>query len=335
MKTDLMKAVRFHGPKDLRFESVPRPAQPEGTQVKVKVAAAGICGSDLHVYETGVYVTQIPVVMGHEFAGTVLDTGSEVQTLAPGDHVVGDSRVACGQCDFCAEGYPNLCRQIGFLGEVRDGAYAEEIVVDESSLVRIASAVPFDMAALAEPLSVAIHAFRQANITGSPRTLIIGGGPVGALIQTVLETEGIRDVWITERSAYRRKIIERAYPQSVLEPENRYDLVFETSGSRTAVQDVLLHVMRKQGTLVMVGLFGGPVPFDLNQLVENEWKIYGCAAFSDELPAAARMLETHWLKFSHLVSHGQPLANFREAFDLLLASDKNAMKIVFLPELEA
>lgn len=331
--TDLMNAVRFHGVKNLRYDRVPRPGRPGHKAVRVKVAAAGICGSDLHVYKTGAYIIDAPKIMGHEFAGTVLEVGDRVDTLAPGNHVVGDSRVACGQCEYCAEGDPNLCRHIGFLGEVCEGAFAEEIIIPASALIKIDAAVPLDMAALAEPLAVALHAFRKAEIAGQPRTLVLGAGPIGALIQTVARLNGMIDVSVTDVSEFRRAAVNRGFPDSAVEPEGEYDLIFESSGAAAAMGHTVPERLKKKGTLVMVGLFSAPVSFDFNQIVENEWDVHGCAAFSSELPEAVALLKSHWPHFEHIISHRLPLADYQKAFDLLLAPEKPAMKILFQPDM--
>ena len=330
-----MKALRFHAPRDLRLEMVPRPGKPSGNEVKVRVEAAGICGTDLHVFETGAYVTKAPVVMGHEFAGLVLEAGDGVKGLKPGDRVVGDSRSTCGVCDFCRRGHPNLCERLGFIGEVRDGAFAEEILIEEPSLLRIDPSVPAGMAALAEPLAVAAHAAGLAGAGAlSRRTLVLGAGPVGALLYEILLLKGFPDIQVSDRSPYRRGVVERVHPGSTGEPSGRYDIVFETTGAPGVAEDLLPRVVQKRGTLVMVGLYRGPVPFDLNALIESEWRVLGCAAFSDELVEAVDILETRWPVFSHVASHFLPLSGYREAFDLLLSPQKNAMKILFQPGLE-
>lgn len=329
---DAMKVLRFHGPRDIRLETVPRPGKPGPGQVLVRVEAAGICGSDLHVFETGAYVTQIPVIAGHEFSGRAIQVGAGVTEIDPGDHVVGDSRQGCGQCPACRRGHSNLCLSLGFLGEVRDGAFAEEILVEATLLHRIAPEVPFDIAALAEPLAVAIHAVKQAEIEGSPRTLVLGAGPIGALVHQVLIIQGTSDTTVAEVSAYRKQILEAAHPGAVREPEGTYDLVFETTGARPVLEEVVPKAMRKRGRLVMVGLFGGKIPFDFNLIVENEWTVKGCAAFSTELPEAVRMLETHGARFRRVISHRLPLEAHQAAYERLLDARKEGVKIIFRPQ---
>ena len=220
-----MRAVRFHSPRNLRFERVPRPRAPRGREVTVRVEAAGICGTDLHVYETGAYVTAAPVTMGHEFSGTVIETGEEVHTLSPGDRVVGDSRVSCGACEFCKKSLPNLCASLGFIGEVREGAFTEEILLEERSLVRIGTSVPFETAVLAEPLAVSIHAFRQAfadprEAAGSRGALVLGAGPIGALLYGVARLNGVADIAVADVSRYRRAVMEKAHPGSTVDPSS-------------------------------------------------------------------------------------------------------------------
>lgn len=326
---DQMQAIRFHGPENITYEHVDRPAINAAGDVRVRVGAAGICGSDLHVYKTGAYVTQLPVVMGHEFAGVVLETGPDVTRVKPGDHVVGDSRVTCGQCAYCAAGRPNLCDNIGFLGEVRDGAFAEEIVVDQSLLIDIDTGVPLHIAALAEPLAVALHALSRVELYRFSRALVIGAGPIGALVHCLLKLKGMATAHIADRSEYRRRRVAKRFPESVTAPEGKYDLVFETTGSPKVPAAVLPNVLAKKGSLVMVGLFSEPAAFDFTQLVEHEWSVNGCAAFSGELGEATGLLASHGSEFDYIVSHRLPLADGQRAFDTLMNPSKAAMKVVF------
>ena len=329
--TEQMTALRFYGARDMRAETVDRPSQLGEHDVRVAIGAAGICGSDLHVFQTGAYVTQIPVVMGHEFSGTVLEVGSEVAHLAPGDHVVGDSRVFCGACEYCRRGEGNLCVDIGFLGEVRDGAFAEEMAFRASSLVKINPGVPFHLSALAEPLAVACHALSLAPLDECSRALVIGAGPIGALIHGLLKIKGFSASYITDVSEYRRRAVAEKYPAAVVDPQGPYDLVFETTGAAAVMENLVPKVLGKQGFMVMVGLFEDRPHFDFTQLVELEWRVSGCAAFSTELPEAVKILEEHGPEFEHVVSHRLPLTEGRRAFDILLDPAKEAVKIMFVP----
>jgi (R,R)-butanediol dehydrogenase / meso-butanediol dehydrogenase / diacetyl reductase len=335
MRGASIEALRFHGPRDVRWEQVPREAAAGPGRVRVRVLAAGICGSDLHVHETGAYVTQLPVTMGHEYCGEVLETGPGVDGFGPGDRVVGDSRVPCGGCRYCAAGMPNLCTSLGFIGEVRDGAFAEEIVIEAVRLTRIAADVPPAAAALAEPLAVCLHAASLAAAGGSlrgARALVLGGGPVGGLTAAVLRLAHGTAVDVVESSAWRREALTRLPVGRVLEaPEGLYDLLFDTTGSPAPLGKMLPAHLARHGRAVVLGLFREPFPFDFTALVESEWLLRGCAAFSDELADAARLLEREWPLLEPAVSHRLPLRESPAAFQTLLSPRKEAMKIMLVP----
>lgn len=332
------EVVRFHGPRDVRWERVPREAEVGAGRVRVRVLAAGICGSDLHVHETGAYVTKIPVTMGHEYCGEVREVGPGVAGLGPGDRVIGDSRVACGTCRYCQAGMPNLCTSLGFIGEVRDGAFAEEIVIEADRLVRIAAEVPPAVAALAEPVAVCLHAAALAeDVAGgtlSPalRVLVLGGGPLGALLAAVLRMRGGPAADVLEQAEYRRAVLSRLpVGRVVAAPDGLYDLLFDTTGSSAPLQRLLPAHLARHGRAVVLGIFREPFPFDFTALVESEWLMRGCSAFAGELPESVRLLEREWKRFEPTVTHQLPLREAPRAFELLHSPSKEAMKVVLLP----
>ena len=158
-----MLAARYHGIGQIRVEHLPQPECGPG-QSLVKVVYAGICGSDLHIYRKGMFVSTIPEIMGHEFSGVVAQVGPGVTTLQPGDQVVGDPRVSCGTCPWCRTGAYNLCPALGFIGEVRPGCFAEYLVLEANKLIKIPAAVELRRAALVEPLAVALHIAGQGRL---------------------------------------------------------------------------------------------------------------------------------------------------------------------------
>jgi (R,R)-butanediol dehydrogenase/meso-butanediol dehydrogenase/diacetyl reductase len=331
---DRIEAVRFYGPRDVRRQSIPRVRSLGKNQVRIRVLAAGICGSDLHVYETGSYVTQIPVTMGHEFCGRVLETGEEVGPIRESDHVIGDSRGFCGRCAFCLQQKHNLCDNLGFLGEVCDGAFAEEIVVDFRSVLRISPDVPVDIAALAEPVAVCLHALEQVELSPTSEVLVMGGGPIGALLSVVLSLRGFSRVSVAERSEFRRSVLSKTESGRVLEEiDQEYGIVFETTGSRQVLSQIMPHLLAKGGRAVIVGIYRDSVLFNFTDLVEKEWQFRGSSVFTSELPESVKLLEQNWKSFDWIVTHKFSLDEFDKAFDLVLDPRKRAMKVVFMPDL--
>src|SRR5215831_9506218 len=202
-----MKAVRLHGIGDLRVEEVPVPEPPPAGAVALRVLAAGICGSDLHNFRTGQWISRLPVTPGHEFAAEVLAVGAGVTQVKPGDRVVADSRAACGECPQCRAGQSNLCLSLGYVGEICDGGFAEQVVLPAAGVLRVDSSVPPEVAALSEPLAVALHAIRRLDPPKGEPILVAGAGPVGGLVCLMLDHLGFGPLLFAERQALRRRLI--------------------------------------------------------------------------------------------------------------------------------
>ena len=185
----------------------PTPASPTGQDVLIKVLAAGICGSDLHNFKTGQWLSRSPSTPGHELAGEVIAVGPDVRKLKPGDHVVADSRVACGTCPACRRGSPNLCQKLGFVGEVCDGGFAEMTVLPELIVLPVDPALPPAVAAMAEPLAVALHAVNRLTPERGEPILIAGAGPIGGLVALVLAREGFGPLYIADRNEARQRLV--------------------------------------------------------------------------------------------------------------------------------
>jgi len=221
---------------------------------------------------------------------------------------------------------------LSFLGESCEGAFADSIVVPGKNLVKISKDVPSHIAAIAEPLAVALHAVDQSTIDGK-RILILGAGPVGALIHAVLLKRGAGNLNITEISEYRRKVMSETRNNTVVTdyPKGKFDLVFETTGSVNVLKNVLPKVLDKGGEAILVGLFAKESLFNFTDIVEQGWKFTGSNCFDKELPMAVQMLEDDYSYFQHIVSHQLAIKNVQAGFDILRAPEKKAMKVVLIP----
>jgi len=260
--------------------------------------------------------------------------GEGVKNFQIGDHVVGDSRVWCGTCRYCVRNQFNLCENLGFLGEVLEGAFAEEIVVPARNLLKIGQHVTAPIAALAEPLAVALHAIHQGHLPDAEKIMILGAGPIGALIHAVLRIQGRENVTVADISKFRRRSLQALNGSShiVAQPRGQFDLVFETTGAMPVLQQLIPQILKKGGNAVLVGLFSKEIPFSFTDIVEKEWTFKGCSCFDTELKDAVELLETDEAAFAHVVSHQLHLSQVQKGFDILLAPEKKAMKIILNPK---
>jgi (R,R)-butanediol dehydrogenase/meso-butanediol dehydrogenase/diacetyl reductase len=329
-----MRAARLYGVGDLRIETVPFPAQPSGQDVLIKVLAAGICGSDLHNYKTGQWLSRSPSTPGHELVGEVIAVGPEVRRLKPGDRVVADSRVACGTCAACRRGSPNLCQKLGFVGEVCDGGFAEMTVLPESIVLPVDPALPAAVAAMAEPLAVALHAVNRLSPERGEPVVIAGAGPIGGLVSLVLAREGFGPLYIVDRNEARRRLVADvtgAAPATLDEaPPTRF--AFDATGS-TAVASALVARASGGARIAFVGIFHEKLTIDPNLIVEREVDLIGCGAFAGELPLAVTRLSDYVSDLARYVVGPISLAGVPEAYQELINGKATKLKTIIDPGL--
>ncbi|MGJ4995333.1 L-idonate 5-dehydrogenase [Bradyrhizobium sp. HKCCYLS3077] len=339
-----MRAVVIHAPKDLRIDSFPDPA-PDAGQVRVKIAAGGICGSDLHYYHHGGFGTvriKQPMALGHEIAGVVAAVGAGVTGIAEGTRVAVNPSLPCGHCAYCREGLRNQCLDMRFMGSaMRDphvqGGFREFITVHASQAVPIAPSLSLGEAAMAEPLSVCLHAAHQAGSLLGKRVLVTGCGPIGALAILVARYGGAAEIVATDVAeaplAVARKLgashaFNVAADPAALDPwragKGTFDVLFEASGNQAALR-AALDVMRPGGVIVQLGL-GGEMTLPLNTLVTKELQLRGTFRFDREFDLAVRLMGEGLLDVKPLITATLPFQEAISAFEL--ASDRSrAMKV--------
>ncbi|RUT82588.1 alcohol dehydrogenase catalytic domain-containing protein, partial [Mesorhizobium sp. M7A.T.Ca.US.000.02.2.1] len=322
-----MKAARLYGPTDLRVEDIAPPGAPGAGWVKLRVDAAGICGSDLHNFRTGQWISRSPSTAGHELTGTVTAIGAGVDAFAIGDRVVADSRFWCGDCAQCHGGRRHLCASLGFVGEVCDGGFAEQAVLPARLLHIIDAGLDERVAAMAEPLAVALHAVRRLPKTAGS-VLVVGCGPIGGLAALLLSRTFAGTVLVADRNQARSARVSQVTGARIVDL-NRDAVAaatanapllaaIEATGSVAALNQ-LLGVVDPGGTIAMVGIFHGRLDIDPNTLVEREIGLLGCHAFADELPEAVRMLGELSEPLLALIDQEIGLDDIPAAYERLLA----------------
>ncbi|MER8522803.1 alcohol dehydrogenase catalytic domain-containing protein [Mesorhizobium sp. M0643] len=331
-----MRAARLYGPGDLRVEDIAAPGAPEPGWVKLRVDAAGICGSDLHNFGTGQWISRSPSTAGHELTGTVIAIGDGVDTVALGERVVADSRFWCGECAQCHAGKRHLCTSLGFVGEICDGGFAEQAVLPARLLHVVDAALDERVAAMAEPLAVALHAVRRLPKTAGS-VLVVGCGTIGGLAALLLSRTFAGTVLVADRNPGRCARVARVTGASIVDL-NRDAIAaattdapllaaVEATGSVAALGQ-LLEVLDAGGTVAMVGIFHGRLDIDPNILVEREIALLGCHAFADELPDAIRMLGELTEPMVELIDREIGLDDVPAAYERLLAGQGDGLKTI-------
>jgi (R,R)-butanediol dehydrogenase/meso-butanediol dehydrogenase/diacetyl reductase len=299
-----MRAAVYHGNHKLELEDVPEPITGDG-QVKVRVSRNGICGTDLHEYYDGpIFISPfdlhpltgkaMPVIIGHEFSGVVTEVGKGVDDVHEGDNVTIEPIYRCGECRPCAAGNYNLCTSIGFHGLMADGGMAEYTVVPRNQVHHLPDSVSLELGALVEPMSVAYHAARLAEVNDQSNALIYGAGPIGIGLWFALRGMGLTEIDVVEPSPTRRASIERLGART-LDPTsndvagiiaerthgNGVDAAFDAAGVEASVESALACVGERR-PLISVAIYEKPLTTALIQLVLRERRIQGTICYTAE-----------------------------------------------------
>ncbi|MBA4864599.1 2,3-butanediol dehydrogenase [Streptomyces sp. PSKA54] len=297
-----MLAARLYGAKDLRIEEMPEPETGQG-EVKIRVAHAGICGTDVHEYFETPRATHepnpltgatLPQTLGHEFAGTVVACGEGVDRVAAGDRVCVRPIRTCGTCSRCTSGLSHLCRQLAAIGVTSPGGgLAQYVVVPASSVHVLPDGVSLEQGALVEPMAVALNAVERARVREGGSALVTGAGAVGMGALFALKAHGVHDVLVVEPSPSRRAAAE-LHGARVLDPGaadvvdevmshtrgRGVDAAIECSGRPDAL-NAALHSVAAQAPVVMVALYSGPVAIDASVVRLAELALLGSEAYPD------------------------------------------------------
>ncbi len=339
-----MRAVVIHAPKDLRIDTLTS-VPPARGDVKVRIGAGGICGSDLHYYHHGGFGTvrvRQPMTLGHEVSGTIDEVGEGVPHLKPGMRVAVNPSRPCFTCKYCLQGTHNQCLDMRFFGSAMrfphvQGGFCEHVTIDARQAVPIPDTLSLAEAAMAEPLSVCLHAARQAGPLFGKRVLVTGCGPIGALAVLVARTAGAAELVATDVATKPLETAIRLGATRAINPakeadalaayavdKGSFDVVFEASGNEAALRQAI-ELVRPGGTIVQIGV-GGEMKVPLNVLVGKEINLRGTFRFHAEFELAVQMMATGLIDVKPVISDSLPFTDAVAAFEL--ASDRNkAMKV--------
>jgi L-idonate 5-dehydrogenase len=342
-----MQALIIHAPHDLRLEKIASETSALGPHdVKVRMAAGGICGSDLHYYHHGGFgVVRIkePMALGHEASGYVEAVGSAVRHVKPKDLVAVNPSHPCGTCPSCRDNQKQHCENMLFNGSAMrfphvQGLFREYVTVPDARVFPLHPSISAAEASLCEPFSVTLHAVNQAGDLKDKTILVSGCGPIGILSIVSAKLAGAKHVIATDITAHSLKVakdfgcdecIDVSKNTDALDhlKNNRgqIDVVFECSGNPQAIKSAIT-TLKPRGRMVLVGL-GGDTELPINMIVAKELSIVGTFRFNEEFARAAELISSKKVDLKPMLSATFPMTSAKDAF--ALASDRSrATKVV-------
>jgi L-iditol 2-dehydrogenase len=345
-----MKAAVLTGIRKIEVRDVPKPSIRTDSEVLLRVAAVGICGSDLQYYSAGRIgsdVVRFPFIMGHECVAELEETGRDSRRIEPGSRVVVDPAVSCGTCDQCRGGRPNTCRHLRFLGcpGQMEGSLAEFIVMPESQCYPLEKNIGIELAILAEPLSIGIYAMHLLGRPSVSSIAILGSGPIGLSVAWAAGDRGIQKIYMTDKIDSRLEASRKAgsiwtgnpdrtdIVQEILEAESRgVDAVFECCGDQAAL-DQGVDLLKPGGTLMIVGIpETDRVTFDPHRLRRKEITIQNVRRQNGSIPDAIDLIVRKKSALDFMVTHSFPLEDTKKAFDMVENYRDGVLKAVIRPE---
>lgn len=338
-----MKAVFVHSAGDLRLSEVESPPLGPG-DVRVKIQRGGICGSDLHYYSHGGFGAvriREPMILGHEVAGLVSETGPGVENVKEGDLVAVSPSRPCRKCRYCHEGLPNHCLNMRFYGSAMpfphiQGAFREELVATAEQCVPAGNLSPAE-AAMAEPLSVCLHATRRAGEVLGRKVLVTGCGPIGILSIMAARRAGAAEIICTDiagkplefaADAEADRTINIADDPEAVAPyaadKGSFDILLECSGAQAALE-MAIPLLKPRGIIVQLGL-SGDMTLPMVPITAKELDLRGTFRFHEEFPVAVSLMAKGLIDVKPLLTHTLPFLQAKDAFDLALDKSR-AMKV--------
>jgi len=330
-----MRAMLLTGLRQSEIRDIPGPRLAADTDVRLRMGAVGICGSDVHYYlrgKIGSQVVQYPFAVGHEGAGTVVEVGPRVPCLTVGDRVTFDPAMPCGQCDQCRAGRAHTCRKLKFLGcpGQAEGCLCDELVMPEECCFPIGEATTLDQAALVEPLSIGLYAVKLSGVSAGAKVGILGAGPIGLSVLLPARAAGAAAVYMTDKLDDRLAVAraggadwtgnpntEAVVKQIYAAEPAQLDIVFECCGDPAAL-DQAVEMLKPGGKLMIVGIPEvDRISFDIDELRHKELAIQNVRRQNGCVQAALDMIEGGRIDVDFMITHHFGLEQVTEAFELV------------------
>lgn len=333
-----MKAAQIERPLEARVVIVPEPVT-GADDVLIKVHAAGICGTDLHIFK-GEYEATYPLTPGHEFSGEVVAVGANVRNFKVGDRVTADPNIPCNRCSYCQQNEPNQCRNLRAIGVTQNGAFAEYVIAPEGNVFNIGE-MSYSAAALIEPLACVVWGLKQVEAQAGNSALVLGAGPMGCLVAQGLRSAGAAQVVVTDVAPWRLRMAEnlgvsaailadesQASRLKTLSPDG-FDIVVDATGI-PAVLESAFQYAKPRGKIWVFGVtpIGSFVKFPAYEVFRRDLKIIGSFAVNRTFPQSIALVQSGVIQVEPLISHELPLDEFGRGLEFA-EKDPKRMKVHF------
>jgi L-iditol 2-dehydrogenase len=341
-----MKAMMLTGIGKMEMSDIPEPIVVKPKEVKIKMAVLGVCGSDIHYYlrgRIGSKLVQYPFLVGHEGAGVVVDVGSDVKRVKPGDHIAIEPAMPCRECDQCRAGRPHTCRKLKFLGcpGQAEGCLREYIIMPEESCFPLHQGQSLDQGAISEPLAIGVYAVKSSIPMKEAKVGILGFGPIGMSVMLAAKAQGAKAIYVTDRINLRLKLAQKEGAIWTGNPDKEQvldritsieplmlDVVFECCGKQEAV-DQAIDLLKPGGKLMIIG-----IPefdrwsFPVDKTRHKEITIQNVRRQVDCVQPSLDYMQKGLIKIDNMISHRFPFVRTKEAFDLVANYRDGAMKVM-------
>ena len=335
-----MRTVKLVEHKKLEITEENQIPKPHSDEVVIHIKSAGICGSDLHIYEGHRPDIALPVILGHELAGVVHEVGSDVKGFNVGDRVVIDPVVSCGRCYACKKGWNNLCEVVACLGCQVDGGFTDYIKISEKNVYKIPDDVTWEQAAMIEPFSIAAEVLDRSRAKAGERVVIYGAGTIGLCVVQVLKMMGLK-VLVTDvidsrlqkalelgaDAAVNSKTIDLQTAVADFTNGDGAELVIDAVGNPKLFEQALI-LTAPGGRIVVLGFDATPAQIPEVVLVKKELEIIGSRLNRYRFPQVIEWFENKQLNAEAIISAVYSLNELNEAFEQILSNPAETLKVV-------
>jgi 2-desacetyl-2-hydroxyethyl bacteriochlorophyllide A dehydrogenase len=344
-----MKAGIYHGLQDIRLEEIEMPTVKPGHAL-IDTKVSGICGSDLHQYYGEWRQPRTKVATGHELSGIVVEVGDGVSSVSVGDRVCPECFAHCGTCRFCRIGQYNLCENIRYISQAGYGGFGEYALLPASALFKLPNNISFEEGALVEPLAVAHRSLLRTGVSRRARIAILGAGTIGLLCLAVAKVLDFQEVLITAKYEHQAKMAEnfgadhvirvstqdvRQETKTLFEPHGA-DVVVDTIALESTFHDAVA-IVRKAGTICLVGGYTGPLNLSLGAVVTKELQLVGSQCYSysglsTDFATVIELIASQTIDGTPIITHRFPLDEVTAAFKVAADKSSGSIKVLLCQE---